>query len=57
MEWIQWWNQTLVKLFTFGEQEYKGSQSTISVLQKILKLFQDQELLRAMRENRFSGTF
>ena len=39
VEWIQWWNQTLVMLFTFGQQEYKGSQSTICVLQILLKLF------------------
>ena len=34
-------NQTLVKLFTFGEQKYRGSQSTIRklCLQKLLKYF------------------
>jgi len=48
VEWIEWWNQTLVKLFTFGEQEYKGSQSTICVFAKIIEVVQDQELLGAM---------
>jgi len=44
VEWMKWWNQTLVKLFTFGEQEYKGSQSTICVFAKIIEVVQDQEL-------------
>jgi len=51
VEWILWWNQTLVRLFTFGEQEYKGSQSTICVLQNIEI---DQELPGAMRASQES---